>query len=202
MKLVGSTTSPYVRKVRVILAEKNLPCEFVLENVWDAATKITQFNPLGKVPALVTDAGDTLFDSPVIAEYLDALARPRLIPATGIERARVRSGEALGDGIADAGITMFLERKRAPERQDAAWVARQAGKVEAGIAAVAKTLGEKPFLHGTELTLADVACGCALFWLEFRMPEIDWRVRHTHLKAWAERLEARESFTSTRPQNA
>jgi glutathione S-transferase len=114
----------------------------------------------------------------------------------------VRRGEALGDGIADAGITMFLERKRAPERQDAAWVARQAGKVEAGIAAVAKTLGEKPFLHGTELTLADVACGCALFWLEFRMPEIDWRVRHTHLKAWAERLEARESFASTRPQNA
>ena len=202
MKLVGSKPSPYVRKVRVILAEKNLPYEFVLENVWDAASKITQFNPLGKVPALVTDADDTLFDSPVIAEYLDTLAAPRLIPATGIERARVRSYEALGDGIADAGITMFLERKRAPERQDTAWIARQTSKVEAGIAAVAKTLGEKPFLHGAELTLGDVACGCALFWLEFRLPEFDWRARHPHLKAWAERLDARASFSSTRPQAA
>src|SRR5258706_1091495 len=148
MKLVGSKPSPYVRKVRVILAAKNLPYEFVLENVWDAASKITQLNPIGKVPALVTDAGDTLFDSPVIAEYLDTLAAPRLIPATSIERARVRCDEALGDGIADAGITMFLERKRDPQRQDAAWIARQTGKVEAGIAAVAKALGERPFLHG------------------------------------------------------
>lgn len=202
MKLVASKTSPYARKIRVILAEKRLPFEFVAENVWDAATRIGDFNPLGKVPALVTDEGETLFDSPVIAEYLDALAAPALIPAAGIERARVRRQEALGDGIADAGITVFLERKREAARQDAAWIERQLGKVRAGMAALSRELGDKPFLGGAAPLLGDVACGCALFWAEFRMPELGWRATHPNLDAWAKRLEARPSFASTRPQDA
>jgi glutathione S-transferase len=202
MKLVASKTSPYARKVRVILAEKQLPFEFVAENVWDAATRIGDFNPLGKVPALVTDEGEHLYDSPVIAEYLDGLGGTRLIPAQGMERARVKRDEALGDGIADAGITTFLERKRDAARQDSAWIARQVGKVEAGIAAVSRELGGKPFLRGDSLTLGDIACGCALFWAQFRMPEIDWRARYANLHAWAKRLEARPSFATTRPQDA
>lgn len=202
MKLVASKTSPYARKVRVILAEKGQRFEFVPENVWDAATRIGDFNPLGKVPALVTDEGEHLYDSPVIAEYLDGLGGTRLIPASGPERVRVKRDEALGDGIADAGITAFLERKREAARQDAAWIARQIGKVEAGISAVSRELGEKPFLRGDALTLGDIACGCALFWAEFRMPEIGWRSRYPNLDAWAKRLEARPSFATTRPQDA
>ena len=203
MKLVASKTSPYARKARVILAEKQLPFEFVPENVWDAATRIGDFNPLGKVPALVTEEGEHLFDSPVIAEYLDSLGGgARLIPGTGLERARVKRDEALGDGIADAGITVFLERKRDAARQDAAWIARQLGKMDTGIAAIARELGQKPFLRGDAMTLGDIACGCALFWAEFRMPELGWRVKHPSLDAWAKRLESRASFASTRPQDA
>ena len=203
MKLIGSKTSPYVRKARVILSEKKLPFEFVVENVWDAGTRISEFNPLGKVPALVADDGEVLYDSPVIAEYLDSLAgAPRLVPAAGMERARVRRDEALADGIADAGITIFLERKREATRQDPAWMARQKSKVDTGIAALARQLGDKPFLRGADLTLGDVAAGCALLWVDFRLPEYGWRATHANLKAWAERLEARDSFRTTRPQDA
>jgi len=202
MKLVASKTSPYARKVRIVLAEKQLPFEFVQDNVWDAATKVPQFNPLGKVPALVTDEGDPLYDSPVIVEYLDSLGSPRFIPAGGIERARVKRDEALADGIMDAGITIFLERKREAARQDANWLARQQGKVEAGIAALAQQLGDAQYLRGNEMTLGDITAGCALFWVEFRLPEIAWRAKHANLAAWAKRLEARPSFAGTRPQDA
>jgi len=202
LKLVASKTSPYARKIRIILAEKQLPFEFVPENVWDAATRIGDFNPLGKVPALVTDDGEHLFDSPVIAEYLDTLGGTRILPASGIERARAKRDEALGDGIADAGIAVFLERKRDATRQDPAWIARQLGKVETGIAALSRELGTKQYLRGDSLTLGDIACGCALFWAEFRMPELNWRQKYATLDAWAKRLEARPSFASTRPQDA
>ena len=202
MKLVASKTSPYARKIRVILAEKKLAFEFVPENVWDPATRILDFNPLGKVPALVTDEGDALFDSPVIAEYLDGLGGTRLIPGAGLERARVKRQEALGDGIADAGIAVFLERKRDAARQDGVWIGRQLTKVDNGIAALARELGDKPFLGGDAPSLGDIACGCALFWAEFRIPELGWRAKQPSLDSWAKRLEARPSFASTRPQDA
>lgn len=199
MKLVGSRTSPYVRKVRVILAEKQLPCQFLEESAWTAETTVPRYNPLNKVPALALDDGESIYDSAVIAEYLDGISGGTLIPAAPLERARVHRDETLGDGIADAGITVFLERKREASRQDAAWIARQMDKVQSGIAAVAKTLGSKPFLGGSQLNVADIACACALFWVEFRMPEVGWRAAHPNLKAWAERMEMRPSFAATRP---
>jgi glutathione S-transferase len=198
MKLVGSRTSPYVRKVRVLLAEKNLPFELVEENVWSADTKVPRFNPLIKVPALVLDDGESFYDSVVITEYVDSLPGARFIPSAGLERARVRRDEALGDGIADAGITIFLERKREASLQDPTWIARQRDKVQAGFAAVAKAVSAKPPVAGRELTLGDIACGCALFWVEFRLPEFRWR-DDPALKSWAQHLESRASFANTRP---
>jgi glutathione S-transferase len=198
MKLIGSKTSPYVRKIRVLLAEKHLPFEFVEENVWSPDSKVAHYNPLNKVPALVLEDGESLYDSVVIAEYLDSLPGVNFIPAPIRDRVRVRRDEALGDGIADAGITIFLERKREAARQDPAWMARQASKVQAGIAAVSKSVAAKPTTGARRMTMGDIACGCALFWLEFRLPEFRWRDDPV-LKAWAENLEVRESFTSTRP---
>lgn len=196
MKLIGSKTSPYVRKVRVILAEKNLPCEFVEENVWAADTKMAQFNPLVKVPALLLDDGKPIFDSGVITEYLDALpGGPKFIPADARARALVRTEEALGDGISDAGILMRLERQRDAARQDPGWIARQQSKVEAGIAAASKAVASHP--AGT-ITLGDIALACALLWVDFRMPETGWR-KDAALKAWIERLESRPSFANTKP---
>jgi glutathione S-transferase len=199
MKLIGSKTSPFVRKARVILAERNIAHDFVEESAWTAATTVPRYNPLNKVPALELDGGESLYDSAVIAEYLDAISGGGYVPAAPLERARAHRDEALGDGIADAGITAFLERKRELSRQDAAWIARQMDKVHAGIAALAKNLGAKPYLGGAQMNVGDIACACALFWLEFRMPELRWRDDHANLKAWAERMEVRASFTATRP---
>lgn len=199
MKLVGSLTSPYVRKIRVILAERSIAHQFLEESAWTADTTVPRYNPLNKVPALQLDDGSSLYDSPVIAEYLDTLSGNTFLPSEPLARARVKCLEALGDGIADAGITAFLERKREASRQDAAWIARQMSKVDAGIAAVAGALGRGPYLGGERLNMADIACACALFWAEFRMPELGWRQAHPRLKAWAEALEGRASFSATRP---
>ena len=200
MKLVGSRTSPYVRKVRVILAERNLPFEFLEESAWNADTTVPRYNPLNKVPALVMDDGESIYDSAVISEYLDAISGGTLLPREPAARACVRRDEALGDGIADAGITAFLERKREAGRQDPAWIARQMSKVQAGIDALAARVDQATYLGGNQPNLADIACGCALLWAEFRMPELGWRDQHANLGGWAKRLEARPSFAATRPQ--
>ncbi len=199
MKLLASKTSPYARKVRVILAEKQLPHEFVEESAWNADSTVPRFNPLNKIPVLVTDDGTCLYDSTVITEYLEPLGAPSFLPPSGLERAKVRRDEALGNGIADAGIAIFLERKREAARQDPAWMARQRSKIDAGIAALAQELGGRPFLRGDAVSLGDVSCACALLWLEFRLPEIAWRRQHPELGRWVERLESRPSFSSTRP---
>ena len=158
-----------------------------------------RYNPLGKVPVLVLDDAQCLYDSRVIAEHVDTLGAPALIPASGLERILVRRGEALGDGIADAGIAMFLEGKRDAARRDAAWIARQRSKIDSGIAALAAELAGKPYLRGTAITLGDFACACALLWLEFRLPEIGWRAMNAGLAAWIANLEARPAFAATRP---
>jgi len=197
MKLVGSKPSPYTRKVRVVMAEKKLAYEFVEENAWSPETKVPQWNPLNKVPALVLDDGESLYDSSVIVGYLDGLAAPQLIPAGGIERARVLRMEALADGICDAGILLRLERNRADEgKRDPAWMSRQKDKVATGISALATEVGRRP--AGSAMNLGDIACACALLWVDFRLPEFGWR-EDAKLKAWIQPLEARESFATTRP---
>lgn len=200
MKLVGSKTSPYVRKARVILAERNLPFDFIEESAWTAGTTVPRYNPLVKVPALVMDDGESIYDSRVICEYLDSVSGAGLLPASPVDRAKVRRDEALGDGIADAGVLVFLERKREAARQDPAWIARQLDKVNAGFAALAKSLASRQYLGGAQVNMGDIACACALFWCEFRLPELGVRAAHPSIKAWAERMEARPSFSTTRPE--
>jgi glutathione S-transferase len=199
MQLVGSKTSPYVRKCRVILAERALPFEFVEESAWNADTTVPRYNPLNKVPALVMDDGESIYDSRVICEYLDAISGGGLLPGDPARRARVRRYEALGDGMADAGIAVFLERKREAARQDPAWIARQLDKVRAAVATVEAALGAGQYLGGSQPDMGDIACACALFWSEFRMPELGIRQSHPRIKAWAERMESRPSFAGTRP---
>lgn len=199
MKLLASKTSPYARKVCVLLAEKQIPFEFVEESAWNADSTVPRHNPLNKVPVLLLDDGTPLYDSTVISEYLEPLGAPAFIPQSGLERALVRRDEALGNGITDAGLAIFLERKRAANLQDPAWIARQRSKIDAGIAALERELGGKAYLRGDTITLGDIACACALLWMEFRMPEIAWRREHAALSRWIERLESRASFRETRP---
>jgi len=202
MKLIGSLASPYVRKVRIAMAEKKLDYDFVLEDVWAADTTIQTSNPLGKVPCLVMEDGGAMFDSRVIVEYLDTLTPVgKLIPPNGRERAEVKCWEALADGVTDAGVLIRLERTQRPQiQQSPAWIERQLGKVNAGLTALAAGLGDKPFCAGNHYTLADVATGCALAWLAFRFPEIDWRTDHPNLAKLHEKLSERVSFKDTAPQ--
>jgi glutathione S-transferase len=202
MKLIGSLASPYVRKVRVVLAEKKLDCEFVLENVWAPETTIQQTNPLGKIPCLIMDDGSPMYDSRVIVEYLDTLTPvSKLLPPNSRDRAAVKVWEALADGVLDAGILVRNERtQRPPEQQSQAWVDRQWSKVLAGLAVMSQELGESPYCKGIHHSLADVAVGCALGWLSFRFPELDWRADHPNLARLFDKLSERQSFKDTVPQ--
>jgi glutathione S-transferase len=202
MKLIGSSASPYVRKVRVVLAEKKLDYSFELENVWSAETTIHLSNPLGKVPCLIMEDGSPMYDSRVIAEYLDTLTPVcKLLPPNGRDRADVKVWEALSDGVLDAAVLVRLEKTLRPaEQQSAAWIERQMGKVHAGLAVMSANLGESPFCKGNHYTLADVAVGCTLGWLQFRFPEIDWRSDYANLARLFDKLSERASFKETVPQ--
>ncbi len=203
MKLLGAIASPYVRKVRVVMAEKKLDYQLILEDVWSADTQIGTSNPLGKVPCLVMEGGEAVFDSRVIVEYLDTLSPVgKLIPTQGRERAEVKTWEALADGLLDASILARLEGMwpgRTDEQRSKAWTDRQLGKVEASLKSMSQGLGEKPFCSGIHFSLSDVAVGCALGYLDFRFPAIDWRTSYPNLSRLAEKLNQRQSFIDTRP---
>ncbi|MFT3718317.1 glutathione S-transferase N-terminal domain-containing protein [Pseudorhodoferax sp.] len=203
LKLIGSRSSPYVRKVRIVMAEKKLDYQFVEEDVWADTTTIARANPLGKVPCLLMEGGEAVYDSRVIVEYLDTLSPVgRLIPVPGRERAEVKTCEALADGVMDAGVLARMEAiwpHRADSERSQAWIDRQLGKVHAGLMALSQGLGDKPFCSGIHLSLSDIAVGCALGWLEFRFPHIDWRSAHPNLARLQDKLMQRQSFADTRP---
>ena len=203
MKLIGSIASPYVRKVRIVMAEKKLEYDFVTEDVWAADSTVSQSNPLGKVPCLVMEGGEALFDSRVIVEYLDTLSPVgKLIPPVGRERAEVKTWEALADGVLDAALIARMEAHwpgRGKEQRSQAWIDRQLGKVHTSLKAMSQGLGEKPFCAGIYLSLADIAVGCALSYLDFRFADIDWRTPYPNLAKLYEKLAQRASFTETVP---
>lgn len=200
MKLVTSLTSPYGRKARIFLLEKKISFQLEVENPWLPDTLVPQFNPLGKVPVLVLEDGISVFDSRVIVEYLDHLTPvAHLIPSEPKNRMIVRGVEALADGVTDAAVAVFLERKRAPEQQSTDWMTLQEKPLFRGLEALSEALGEKPWFLGNSMTLADIACGCMLGYLALRFPEIDWRTAHANLAKLADKLAARPSFQETVP---
>ncbi len=201
MKLIGSLTSPYVRKARIVLAEKKIEYEFVLDNPWNADTGVPGLNPLGKVPVLVLDDDSTLFDSRVIVEYLDGVSpNNRLLPATGRERIRIKRWEALADGVLDAAVAAFLETRRPEQEQSIAAIERQREKIDRSLEMMSEEMGEQPWCSGNAFSLADVAVGAALGYLDFRLADTDWRGQHANLARLFDELMARPSFAETIPQ--
>jgi glutathione S-transferase len=206
MKLIGSLTSPYVRKVRIVMAEKKLDYQLVLEDPWsgDAVQKV---NPLGQVPCLVMEGQEgitgAMFDSRVIVEYVDTLSPVgKLIPPSGRERVEVRTWEALADGLCDAAVLARMEATwahRAEGERSQAWIERQMAKVHAAVKAMGQGLGERAWCSGNHFTLADVAVGCALCYLDFRFPQVAWREEHANLAKLVDKLSARPSFADTAP---
>ncbi|HET9024849.1 MAG TPA: glutathione S-transferase N-terminal domain-containing protein [Burkholderiaceae bacterium] len=201
LRLIGSLTSPYVRKVRIVMAEKRIEYQLDLEDVWAPGSSIQESNPLGKVPCLIMEDGGAVFDSRVIVEYLDTITPvSKLLPSSGRERAEIRTWEALGDGMLDAAILTRLEQTQRPsEQQSQKWIDRQMGKVNAGLAAMSRGLGEKSWCNGHGYTLADIAVGCTLGYLDFRFGHIHWRDSYPNLAKLHEKLSARPSFAETLP---
>jgi len=203
MKLIGAVTSPYVRKVRIVMAEKKLEYEFVQEDVWAASTSIVASNPLGKVPCLLMETGEALYDSRVIVEHLDTMSPVgKLITPSGRERTEVKVWEALADGLLDAAIAARLEAHwvgRSEAERSQAWIDRQLGKVHDALAAMSQGLADNSMCAGIHLSLADIAVGCALGYLDFRFPNIAWRRDYPNLDKLQEKLMQRQSFTDTLP---
>jgi glutathione S-transferase len=203
MKLIGSVTSPYVRKVRIVMAEKKLDYQFVTEDVWSDATQIHTANPLGKVPCLIMEGHEAVFDSRVIVEYLDTLSPVgKLIPSAGRERAEVKTWEALADGLLDAALLARMEAvwpKREDSQRSQAWIDRQLDKIQHALAAMSHGLGEKAFCSGIHLSLSDIAVGCAVGYLDFRFPHIDWRTPYPNLHKLYNKLAQRQSFVESLP---
>ena len=204
MKLFAALASPYARKVRIVLAEKRIDCDMELVDVSPADNPVNAYNPLGKIPALVLDDGSTLFDSRVIVEFLDTVSPiSRLLPEDNRERVAVRRWEALADGVLDAGLLVRYESLRPKKEQSAAWTAKQKGKVERGLAEMARELGDDPWCQNDRYSLADIALGCCLGWLEFRKPGgLDWRTLQPGLERHFEKLSLRPAFVETVPKAA
>ncbi|MEQ6291965.1 glutathione S-transferase [Vogesella sp. GCM10023246] len=204
MKLIASLTSPYARKVRIVLAEKKIDCPLQLDIPWEAGSTVTDFNPLGKVPVLLMDDGSTLYDSRVIVEYLENSSPvSRLLPQDSKRLLiETRRWEALADGICDAAGSIVVEGRRPADKQSAEWIAHQQGKVDRGLAALFAMLGERHWCNGEAYSLADIATGCALGYLDFRFPQLDWRGAYPNLAVLEEKLAARPSFAETVPPAA
>ncbi len=201
MKLIGIPTSPYVRKTRIVLIEKKIEYEFVVTDLNSPDNIATRYNPLGKVPCLVMDDGKVLYDSRVIVDYLDTTTPVgKLLPEGNRARTDVKCWEALADGIMDAAILVRLESKRPAAQQSREWVRLQTGKIHSGLKALSEQLGNRFFCHENSFSLADIATGCALGWLDFRFPEIAWKKDYDNLARFFERLSERPSFRQTVPQ--
>ena len=204
MKLIGSPASPYARKVRVVMAEKKLDYQYVIEDVWAPDSTITESNPLGKVPCLVMEGGEAVFDSRVIVEYLDTLSPVgKLIPAQGRERAEVKTWEALADGLMDAALLARMEvifKGRTEAQRSQAWIDRQISKINAVLKAMSTGLADKAFCSGVHFSLSDVAVGCALGYLDYRFPQIAWRESYPNLVKLQDKLSLRASFVDTAPK--
>ena len=201
MKLIGSLASPFARKVRIVLAEKKIEYEFQAENPWNETAGLRAHNPLSQVPVLVLEDGTTLFDSRVIVEFLDNVSPLlRLIPSANRERIEVRRWEAVADGILDAGVLVRMERQRPEKQRSRDWMDRQLRKMNAGLEMMDRELAGNAWCAGSGYSLADIAVGSCLGWLDFRFADLGWRERSPNLVRHAAKLGERASFADTTPR--
>ncbi len=203
LKLIASPTSPYARKVRIALAEKKIEYELIVESPMNPGNPMHAYNPLGKLPVLILDDGTHLFDSRVIVEYIDLVSPvSRLIPEPARQRIAVKKWEALADGVCDAAAAIVMECRRPARLQSTEWVDRQRRKIDCGTEELARELDDRPWCHGESCSLADIATGCALGYLDLRFAELAWRNLYPNLERLAEKLGKRGSFADTVPPSA
>lgn len=202
MKLIGSYTSPFVRKISVILLEKGITFEFINESPWTDESHVPHYNPLGKVPALVAGE-DTWYDSPIIAAYLEQLdIAPALMPHDRLAALKVQQLEALADGIGDAAVILLREQMRPPELQMESQLLRQREKIARGLDALEQEAAKGTTINGEAINVADIAVACLIGFLNFRRVIPNWCVERPALVKLAEKMFQRESFARTMPPSA
>lgn len=199
MKLLGTDTSPYVRKARLVLLEKNIPHAYLIDPPREPGSQVARANPLGRIPALILDDETCVFDSPVIAEYADTLNdNPVLIPRNdALARMRVKRWEALADGIMDSAVVVRVESMRPPDKQDAGAISRHNDAITRAMAYAADQLGQREWCEGASITLADLAMASMLIYLDLRQADRNWRGAHSNLAAWFARISQRASVRAT-----
>jgi glutathione S-transferase len=198
MKLFGSPTSPYVRKARVLIEEKNLPVEFVVEDPWAEGSPIAEKNPLGKVPVLEIAPNDFIFESVLVVHFLDHIDGRSFTPRDPVGYWEAQRWQALGNGVIDATITRLMETRRPDDKQMPEKVSREEARVHRAIALAENNFKGGEFLVGNRFSLADVVLGVALQYVDLRYAH-DWRAAAPKLKAWHAGIAARPSFVKTQP---
>lgn len=199
-KLISATPSPYARKVRIALAEKGIPFELLTEVPWNSTTATPKHNPLEKLPVLLLEDGSSVYESHFILEYLERKhPAPPLLPADDDGILAAKRFEVLCDGVCDALVAIFFERRRPIEHRSKEWMARQSRKVDGGVREIARLVGTREWAVGDRFGLGDIAAGTATGYMSVRFPEIDWRGPYPDLAAYCDRLGHRPSFRSTVP---
>jgi len=199
MRLLGTQTSPYTRKARLVLLEKNIPHTYIVDAPNDPGSQVARVNPLGRIPALILDDESCVFDSTVIVEYADSLNdSPILIPRhDAAARMRVKRWEALADGIMDSAVVVRTEVIRPAEKQSADVLKLHNDAITRALAHVAEQLSRREWCEGNSITLADLALVSALLYLDLRQAERDWRAAHPDLAAWFARISTRASVRTS-----
>jgi len=208
--LISATPSPYARKVRIALLEKSIPFTLQTEVPWNSSTCTPQHNPLEKLPVLIDTSTDTsVYESHFILEWLEAhygreQGYAAMFPEGKAQELLAKQVQVVADGMCDACVLMFFEKQRSQPSQE--WTGRQQRKVQGGLRALSRWVGgeEDPQLHkdfivGDAFSLADIAAGSVLGYMKVRFPTQDWQTEFPNLKAYSDKLEARESFKQTVP---
>ena len=199
-RLMSATPSPYARKVRIQLAEKDIPFELMTEVPWNDDTRTPQFNPLEKLPILICEDGETVYESRFVNEWIEFQhPEPPLMPKEKNGILLAKRFEILADGVCDACVLVFWERARPEAARSQEWMARQLRKRDGGLKEISRLLGDRPYCVDNRFTLADIAVGSLLGWLNVRMSEFGWRAQYANLAELQDRLEARPSFANTMP---
>ena len=195
MKLLGTNISPYVRKVRLVLLEKNIPHTYLIDPPREPGSQVARVNPLGRIPALILDDETCVFDSAVITDYVDTLNdMPVLIPrSNALARMRVKRWEALADGMMDSAVAVRTESIRPAEKQEASNLTLHNTAITRALVYAAEQLGSNQWCEGDSITLADLALVSVLIYLDLRQADRDWRGAHPNLAAWFARISERAS---------
>ena len=200
MKLIIATPSPFARKARVVLREKKFTFEEIIDVPWNKDTITKDFNPLGKIPILLQEDAEPLYDSTVIVQYLENLKQsPRMFPSGAKDHIQARLIEATSDGVCDAVVLIYLEQSRSENLRSSAWIKRQEKKIYKGIEYLSDNLGNKKYFLGSDFTIAEVSTISCLEYLDLRFPKFDWRTKHPNLENYWQIHRDRKSFLETKP---